>query len=87
MLGIFNALKPRQNGRNYEGDIIKCIFLNENILISINGSLHFVPNVQINNIPALIQIMAWRRQGDKPLSETIMINVLTHIMRHSASMS
>ena len=23
----------------------------------------------INNIPALVQIMAWRRPGDKPLSE------------------
>ena len=23
----------------------------------------------INNIPAMVQIMAWRRPGDKPLSE------------------
>ena len=23
----------------------------------------------INNIPELVQIMAWRRAGDKPLSE------------------
>ena len=33
----------------------------------------------INNIPTLVQIMAWRRPGDKPLSETIMVRLLTHI--------
>ena len=27
----------------------------------------------INNIPALVQIMAWRRQGDKPLSEPMIV--------------
>ena len=27
----------------------------------------------INNIPALVQTMAWRRSGDKPLSEPIMV--------------
>ena len=32
-------------------------------------SLKFVPKVRINNIPSLVQIMAWRRPGDKPLSE------------------
>ena len=30
---------------------------------------NLVPNRPINNIPALVQIMAWRRPGDKPLSE------------------
>ena len=34
-----------------------------------NISLKCVPKGQINNIPALVQIMAWHRQGDKPLSE------------------
>ena len=28
---------------------------------------------------ALVQIMAWRRPGDKPLSETMMISLLTHV--------
>ena len=35
--------------------------------------------VRINNIPALVQIMAWRRIGDKPLSEPMMVNLLTHV--------
>ena len=33
----------------------------------------------INNIPALVQIMAWRRPGDKPLSEPMMVSLLMHI--------
>ena len=74
-----NSLRPRQNGRNFADDTFKCIFLNENISISIKISLKFVPNGPINNIPALVQIMAWRRPGDKPLSEPMMVNLPTHI--------
>ena len=31
------------------------------------------------NIPTLIQIMAWHRSGDKPLSEPLMVSLPTHI--------
>ena len=75
----FNTLRPRQNGRHFADNTFKPIFLNENIRILIKISLKFVPKVPINNIPALVQIMAWRRPGDKPLSEPMMINLLTHI--------
>ena len=74
-----NTLSPRQNGRHFPDDIFNCIFLNENVWISNGISLKFVPKGQINNIPALVQIMAWRRPGDKPLSETMMVSLLTHI--------
>ena len=74
-----NTLRPRQGGRHFPDDIFKCIFLNENIQISIKISLKFVPKGQINNIPALVRIMAWRRPGDKPLSEPMMVSLLTHI--------
>ena len=47
--------------------------------LSLKISLKFVPKFQINNIPALIQIMAWRRPGDKPLSEPMIVILLTHI--------
>ena len=33
----------------------------------------------INNSPALVQIMAWRRSGDKPLSEPMLVCLLTHM--------
>ena len=74
-----NSLSPRQNGRHFADDIFKCIFLNANVRISIKISLNFVPKGSINNIPSLVQIMAWRRPGDKPLSEPMMVSLLTHI--------
>ena len=73
------TLRPRQNGHYFPDDIFKCIFLNENIRISTKISLKLVPNVPINNITALVQTMAWRCPGDKPLSEPMEVNLLTHI--------
>ena len=77
--GLVNTLRPRQNGRHFADDIFNRIFLNENIWIPIKISLTFVPNGSINIIPALVQIMAWRLPGDKPLSEPMMVNLPTHI--------
>ena len=74
-----NTLRPRQNGRHFADDTFKCIFLKENVRISIKISLNFVPKSPIDNIPALFQIMAWRRPGDKPLSEAMIVSLLTHI--------
>ena len=56
-----NTLRPRPNGRRFADDTFKRIFLNENVIISIKISLKFVPKGPINNNPALVQIMAWRR--------------------------
>ena len=53
-------------------DIFKCIFLNENIWISIRISLKFFLGVPMDNNPSLVQIMAWCLTGDKPLSEPMM---------------
>ena len=74
-----NTLRPRQDGRHFPDDIFKWILLNENVWISINISLKFVPRGPINNIPTLVQVMAWRRPGDKPLSEPMMVRLPTHI--------
>ena len=74
-----NSLRPRQDGRHFPDDIFECIFLNKNVCLSIVILLKFVFWGPINNIPALVQIMAWRRPGDKPLSEPMMVSLLTHI--------
>ena len=63
-------------------DIFKCIFLNENSRISIKSSLKFVPMSPIDNKPASIQIMAWRRKGDKPLPELMMAQFTDAYMGH-----
>ena len=64
---------------HFADDIFKCIFLYENVLILIKISLNFIPKGPINNIPALVEIMAWRQPGDKPLSEPMVVILLTHI--------
>ena len=74
-----NTLRPIQNGRHFADDTFKCTFLNENVWIPIEISLKFVPKGSISNNPALFQIMAWCRPGDKPLSEPMMVSSLTHI--------
>ena len=74
-----NTLRPRQNGRQFPKDNFKRIFVYENVNISIKISLKFVPKGLINNITALVQIMAWRQLGDKPLSEPLMGSLLTQI--------
>ena len=79
------SLRLRLNMCHFEYDIFKYIFMNETILISITISFKFIHKDAINNIPVLVQITAWCRPGDKPLSESMMIILLTY-MRHSASM-
>ena len=76
---LLNTLRPKQNGRHFPDDIFKCIFLDGNVWISIKISLKFVIGRPNNNFPALVQIMAWRRPGHKPLSELMMVSLLTHI--------
>ena len=80
MSGVwFNALRPGEDGRHFPDYIFIYISLNKNALISIKISLKFVPKVPINNIPTLVQIMAWRRPGGKPLSEPMIVSLLMHI--------
>ena len=77
---IINSLGSRRSRRHFVADdIFKCIFLNENVLISIKISVKFISKVPINNIPALVRIMVWCRSGDKPLSEPITIILLAHV--------
>ena len=57
------TLSPRVNGNHFKDDVFECIFLNENLWISIKMSLKFVPKGPFNAIPLLVQIMAWRRPG------------------------
>ena len=47
------------------------------ILIKI--SRKFVAKSQINYIPSMVQIMVWRRPGDKPLSEPMMSSLPAHL--------
>ena len=70
---VINTLRPRQNCHRFADSIFKGIFMNENVWISLEISLKFVPKIWIKNIPALVKIMAWHQPGDKPLSEPMMV--------------
>ena len=63
-------------------DNSKCIFLNENDRIPIQISLKFVSKSPIDNKPALVQVMAWRRTGDNPLPELMLTQFIDAYMRH-----
>ena len=71
---LVNTLRPRQNGHRFADDTLERIFVNENVIISIKTSLTFGPKGQINNILALVHILAWHQPGDKPLSESMYID-------------
>ena len=67
-----NTSRPIQDGHYFSDDILKWIFSNENLWISIEISLKLVPRAQLN-IPALVQIMVWHRPGDRPLFEAMIV--------------
>ena len=76
---VINTLRPRWSRCHFADDSFRYIFVNENILIFTKISLKFIAKGPINNIPALVQVMAWRGPGNKPLSEAMMARLLTHI--------
>ena len=56
--------------------------MNENFGILIQISLKFVPKNPIDNKSALVQVMACRLFGDKPLPEPMLTQSTDAYMRH-----
>ena len=54
-------------------NILKLIILYQTYRILIQILLKFVPKGPNNDMPALVQIMAWWKTGAKPLSEPMMV--------------
>ena len=63
-------------------DIFKSIFLNENDRIPIQISMKFVRRSPTDNKQTLVEVMVWRRTGDKPLPEPMLIQFTDAYMRH-----
>ena len=80
---VVNTLGRRQDFQMH--------FLNEDVRMLIKISLKFVAkgsNVKLALFQHFFQVVVSRRPGDKPLSEPMMVSLLTYIaayMRHSAS--
>ena len=75
-------ISPEQNGPHFADDIFKCNFWNDNLQILIKLSLKFVSKGPICNHPALVWMVAWRRIGDKLLSEPMFTQFTDAYMRH-----
>ena len=67
-----NSSPPGQNGRHFGRWHFQLSFFNENDKIPIPISLKYVSRSPIDNKSALVQVMAWRRTGDKPLPKPLM---------------
>ena len=63
------------NGRYFADNTLKCMFVNEYFFILIRILLKFATKGEIDNKPALVQVMAWRRTGDKPLPEPMLTQI------------
>ena len=75
VIKYFNS-PPDKTAAILRDDVSKCIFVNKNYSIPIQIPLKFVLSCQIDNKPALFQVMAWRRMGDKPLPEPMVTNII-----------
>ena len=82
LLCCLTHLPREKNGRHFADDIFRCIFVNEYFRILIRISLKLVSNDPIDNNPALVKIMAWRRKGDKSLSQPMLTRFTNAYMWH-----
>ena len=73
---------PGQDGCHFADDIFRFIFVNENVRISNKFSLKVVPKRPIDNKSALVQVMACRLYGGKPLPEPMLPQFIGTYMRH-----
>ena len=76
------AISPWTKWPPFANDIYRRIFMNEKFCILNPISLMFVHKGLINNKSALVQAMAWRRAGDKPLPELMLTRLTDAHMRH-----
>ena len=79
---FLKSSSPGQNGRHFSDNIFKCIFVNKKFCILNQIPLKFVPKGPIDIKWALFQEMAWRRIGDKPLHEPMLIQFSDAYVRH-----
>ena len=80
--GCCLLISPGKNGRRFADDTLRCIFMNEKFCMLIEISFKLVPKGPFDNNPALVQVMAWHRIGNKPLSEPVLTRFTEAYMRN-----
>ena len=76
---FFNTLKPRQIDHYFQTTFSNAFSWMKMYKFRLRFHWSFFPKGPIKNMPVLVQIMASRRPSDKPLSEPMMVNLLTTI--------
>ena len=79
IIHIFKTFRPKQNGYHFQTTFSNVFYWLKMYKFILWFHRSLFPNCQIDNIPALVRIMAWCRAGDKQLSEAMMASLLTHI--------
>ena len=72
ILRLFSTHRSQDKWPTFAGDVVQCIFLNENRCIFITMSLKFV----LYNKLALLQVMSWCWKGDKSLPEPMLTQLI-----------
>ena len=76
-----DTLRRRQNGHHL-GRLYCQFKFSGNDRIQIQASLKLVPKGPIDDKTALVQLMTWRRTGDKPLPEPMIAKYTDAYMRY-----
>ena len=69
---LLEHIDAETNDRHFVDDVFLRIFLIRNGYVLMRISLKCVSKAQIGDKSALVQVMDWRRIGDKPLPEPMM---------------
>ena len=70
--------RQEQNGRHFAEDILKCIYVRDKFCILI--SIKFILEGPVDNMSALVPVMAWRRTGDKLLHGPMLTNLYDRVL-------
>ena len=73
---------PGKNWPPFRRRYFQMQFLERRVLVFGFNLLMFVPKRPIGNTSALIQVKAWRRTGDRPLPEPMLVQFNNAYMRH-----
>ena len=84
---VLHKVYINSSGCHFAVDMFRCIFFNEKFCILIKFSKKFVCKGPIDNNSALVQVMAWHREGYKPLPEPIQTKFTDAYLQHYGEMS
>ena len=76
---LCNTSRQRENCQHFADNIFKCVSMNENLWVLDKFSLKYIPWGLVDNMAALVQIIAWHQSGDRQLSAVMMVMFCWHI--------